>query len=117
MSSEAERMSQLEILLNEAWRENRGEVLARVDMLRQMLVAARAGTLDRTARAEGDSMAHKLAGVLGTFGLREASRAALDIETMLAAEAELSDGNLEKFEASLAVIGEGLVKRDQQASA
>ena len=44
MSSEGERMAKLEDLLNDAWREHRAEVLARVEGLREDLGAARAGT-------------------------------------------------------------------------
>lgn len=115
MSSEAERAAQLEALLNEAWREHRAEVLARVTALQEVLGALREGTFDATARAQANSTAHKLAGVLGTFGLREASRAALEIETILARDAVITPEKLAAYEKHLRVIGEGLVKRDKQA--
>jgi HPt (histidine-containing phosphotransfer) domain-containing protein len=110
-------MAKLEELLNEAWREHRGEVLARVDTLRRTLVAARAGTLEKTAREQANSTAHKLAGVLGTFGLREASRAALEIERTLAPESMISPERLVEYETHLRVIGEGMLKRDAEAAA
>jgi HPt (histidine-containing phosphotransfer) domain-containing protein len=117
MSSEGERMAKLEDLLNEAWREHRGEVLARVDTLRETLSAARGGTLTESARAEANSTAHKLAGVLGTFGLREASRAALEIERTLAPDAQISEEKLREYEGHLRVIGQGMLKRDAEAAA
>jgi HPt (histidine-containing phosphotransfer) domain-containing protein len=116
MSSEGERMAKLEDLLNDAWREHRAEVLARVEGLREVLGAARAGTLDEAARAQANSTAHKLAGVLGTFGLRDASRAALEIERILAPDAEISPARLAEYEAHLGVIGEGMLKRDAEAA-
>jgi HPt (histidine-containing phosphotransfer) domain-containing protein len=116
MSSEGERMAKLEDLLNEAWREHRGEVLARVDTLRDTLAAARVGTLEKTAREQANSTAHKLAGVLGTFGLREASRAALEIERTLAPDALMSTEKLAEYEGHLRVIGEGMLKRDAEAA-
>ena len=110
-------MAKLEELLNEAWREHRGEVLARVDTLRETLAAARAGTLEKTAREQANSTAHKLAGVLGTFGLREASRAALEIERTLAPDSLMSPAKLAEYEALLSVIAEGMLKRDAEAAA
>ena len=115
MSSDAERAAQLETLLNEAWREYRSEVVTRITLLKDALAGARAGTLDETRRADANSMAHKLAGVLGTFGLREASRAAIEIELILTPGKEISQEKLRAYEAHLGVIGEGVVKRDAQA--
>jgi HPt (histidine-containing phosphotransfer) domain-containing protein len=116
MSSEGERMAKLEELLNEAWREYRTEIVSRVGGLREVLGAARAGALETPAREQANSTAHKLAGVLGTFGLRDASRAALEIERILAPGAGLSVEKLAEYEAHLAVIGEGLLKRDAEAA-
>jgi HPt (histidine-containing phosphotransfer) domain-containing protein len=110
-------MAKLEELLNEAWREHREEVLTRVDSLRETLAAANAGTLGKTAREQANSTAHKLAGVLGTFGLREASRAALEIERTLASDSLMSAEKLAEYERHLGVIGAGMLKRDAEAAA
>lgn len=116
MSSEAERAAQLEALLNEAWREHRGEVVARVSALKEVLAAIGTGNLDGAARAQANSTAHKVAGVLGTFGLRDASRAALEIETILAGAGVISAEKMKAYETHLGVIDEGVVKRDKQSA-
>jgi HPt (histidine-containing phosphotransfer) domain-containing protein len=115
MSSESERAAQLEALLNEAWKEHRAEVVGRVTELQDVFRALQAGALNLTARTHANSTAHKVAGVLGTFGLREASRAGLEIETLLAGAAPISPEKMREYERHLGVIGEGLMKRDRQA--
>ena len=66
--------------LNKLWRQYLPQIEDRVATLESAAIAFAAGTLSATDRDAANSAAHKLAGVLGTFGLDEG--------TVLAREAE-----------------------------
>jgi len=115
VSSDPEKTAKLEDLLNSAWREYRGDIQERLDAVRNACAMAQTGSLTDEFRAQANSAAHKLAGVLGTFGLKDASRIALEIETMLAPGAPLNPQQLVRFEEQLALIVQGIESRDRQA--
>jgi HPt (histidine-containing phosphotransfer) domain-containing protein len=70
----------LEELLNALWKNNYPILLERVKIMREASEKLVAGTLDAESRKAANSAAHKLSGVLGTFGLPEGSRLASQIE-------------------------------------
>jgi HPt (histidine-containing phosphotransfer) domain-containing protein len=113
MSSDEEKQAKLADLLNEAWREYRGEITGRVDAMREAIAQGAAGTLEISKRAEANSAAHKLAGALGTFGMRDASRAALQMEAMLVPDAPLGEQEIGRFHGLLQIIDEAVKLRDQ----
>lgn len=68
------------------WKSSRATVAERVLTLRNAQERLAEGALDRIARKDAESAAHKLAGILGTFGLPEGSALASKIEQLLAQE-------------------------------
>ncbi len=70
----------LKAMLAELWLRNRGAVLDRVAILRGALARAAEGRLDETSRLRAVDAAHKLAGVLGTFGLPRGTEFAREAE-------------------------------------
>ena len=81
---------ELEALLQTLWKSSRPTLLERLETLRDAQSKLAAGCLDDQTRKDAEAAAHKLAGVLGTFGLPEGSKLASQIEAMLAPEAELN---------------------------
>jgi HPt (histidine-containing phosphotransfer) domain-containing protein len=81
--------NQLQAMLRVLWRNNRATIDERVQRLREAQTQMSADQMDAAARKEAESAAHKLAGVLGTFGLPEGSRIASSIELLFAGDAPL----------------------------
>jgi HPt (histidine-containing phosphotransfer) domain-containing protein len=98
----------LDELLNALWKSNYPTLLERVKIMREASEKLAAGTLDAESRQAANSAAHKLSGVLGTFGLPEGSRLASQIEWRFdeKSSADEDSGELalliEKLEAILA---------------
>jgi diguanylate cyclase (GGDEF)-like protein len=69
--------------LAEIWTRTRDRVLERVDLLDQTGVAFLEGSLTAGLRKQAENAAHKLAGLLGTFGLAAGSRFARELERSL----------------------------------
>jgi Hpt domain-containing protein len=72
------------------WEEKRGIVLTRVSTIESAACGARCGSLTSATRRVGEYDAHKLAGLLGTFGFPAASELALEAEQLLRGEGTLS---------------------------
>jgi HPt (histidine-containing phosphotransfer) domain-containing protein len=81
---------ELEALLQTLWKSNYPTLLERVKTLRDAQSGLTVGTLDLETRKDAEAAAHKLAGVLGTFGLPEGSKLASTIELLFAQETELN---------------------------
>ena len=62
------------------WPRFKGTVLGRVEVVEQALSALLEGDLTDELRLKAEQEAHKLAGSVGSFGFKEASRLALEIE-------------------------------------
>lgn len=73
-------------MLAHLWEEHRSEIQARVEIIAEACAAVRSGTLTEKQRLEAHSAAHKLAGVLGTFGRQEGTDLARTIEKHFAPE-------------------------------
>lgn len=67
-------------ILRQIWLRNRPTTMERLDVVGSALAALAAGELDASRRETALSEAHKLRGILGTYGFAEGS--------VLAAEAE-----------------------------
>lgn len=66
------------------WQEHRAEFIARVDIIESAHASLAGGShLNFAERVEAASSAHKLAGVLGMFGLQDGTQAARNIENLL----------------------------------
>jgi HPt (histidine-containing phosphotransfer) domain-containing protein len=75
--------AQLAAKLNEIWRASRPLILERMAVLHATQSALAADLHDDEARRAGREAAHKLAGVLGTFGLPRGSEIASTLEGIL----------------------------------
>jgi diguanylate cyclase (GGDEF)-like protein len=71
-------------MVKELWEQARPVALERLNVVDDAVAAVMAGTLDDDLRDEAMRVAHKLAGSLGTFGLREATDRAAALETAFA---------------------------------
>lgn len=80
----------LEALLQTLWKSNYATILERLKTLRGAQNELAMGQLDNQTRSNAEAAAHKLAGVLGTFGLPEGSKFASMIEVLLAQETSLN---------------------------
>jgi HPt (histidine-containing phosphotransfer) domain-containing protein len=69
--------------LNELWRTNRPIILERMTILHAALKTLTRNPGDIEARSTGREAAHKLAGILGVFGLPQGSELASEIEDRL----------------------------------
>ncbi len=92
-----EKMRQL---LAQLWQQHYPAIQERIDILASAVQAARAGRLESTQKVEAESAAHKLAGVLGTFGREDGTKLARSIEKQLS-ETALSPSALDQLEALL----------------
>ena len=86
--------AQLAAKLNELWRASRPLILERMAVLHGTQTALAANLADTAARREGREAAHKLAGVLGTFGLPRGSELASALEKILMADTPLTAADL-----------------------
>jgi len=96
---------QLRAALATVWEKSLPLLRQRVQVLQQTMVHLRAGTLHATLREAAASEAHRLAGLLGTFGYPEGTEAARLLEVAL--DVPLPDTTatvLDGMEAAVAVL-------------
>lgn len=89
-SNQAGKSEKLEAMLRGMWKSSHATILERIETLRVAQAALAAGSLDDAARKNAESAAHKLAGILGTFGLPQGTQLASQIEALLASPSPLS---------------------------
>jgi hypothetical protein len=77
--------------LEAVWKNNLSKIAGRVLTLRFAEQSLAQGTLDQVGRKEAESAAHKLAGILGTFGLPQGTALASKIEVLLSGEAHIDE--------------------------
>ncbi len=65
------------------WTRFHGDFLLRLDVIDAAVLALGAGRLEEESRVAASQAAHKLAGVLGTFGLSEGTELARETELAL----------------------------------
>jgi len=73
----------LQAMLTALWRSNLNTIAGRLELVRLAHARAAEGTLDGRVRADGRDAAHKLSGILGTFGLPRGSVLAHQAELLL----------------------------------
>jgi len=78
------RTNGMEELLQALWTKNYGILEERLRLIRIAEEKLAGGLLDTQSRSDAESAAHKLAGILGTFGLSQGSALASKIEALLA---------------------------------
>lgn len=79
------------------WVQYQPQLEERVATLESAAAALSAHALSPDLRAEASSAAHKLAGVLGTFGLDEGTVLAREAETFYSSDARSEDGHANRL--------------------
>ncbi len=80
--------------LAELWKQHLPEIAERIAILERACAAWRSGTLSEQERRAATAAAHKLAGVLGTFGRMRGTELARDVEGMLQGTSPGNDDDL-----------------------
>jgi|SRR5882724_3249728 len=88
-------------LLATLWSRSRVTIGERLDILRTTHRVLRANPGDKNARRAGADAAHKLAGILGTFGLPDGTNLARQVEVMLESAAPISPFDLEALQRAI----------------
>jgi HPt (histidine-containing phosphotransfer) domain-containing protein len=84
MTSPSSQAEKLQEMLQAMWITSRPAILERFLTIRDAQKMLASGSLDEDARKNAESAAHKLAGVLGTFGLPQGTKLASQAEALLA---------------------------------
>jgi HPt (histidine-containing phosphotransfer) domain-containing protein len=88
-------------LLATLWSRSRETISERLDVLRTTHRALRANPADKNARRAGADAAHKLAGILGTFGLPDGTNLARHVEVTLESAAPIRTFDLESLQRAI----------------
>ena len=88
-------------LLTTLWSRSRETIGERGDILRTTHRILRTNPADKNARRAGADAAHKLAGILGTFGLPDGTNLARQVEVMLESTAPISPFDLEALQRTI----------------
>lgn len=91
----------LHLMLAGLWERSRKAVAERVEILREAKRLADKNMLDEAARLRAVDAAHKLAGVLGTFGLPRGTDLAREVEVTFGEQTKLSPAELNRLESIL----------------
>jgi HPt (histidine-containing phosphotransfer) domain-containing protein len=88
-------------LLATLWSRSQQNINERLDVLRTAHRTLRTNPADKSGRRAGADAAHKLAGILGTFGLPEGTNLARRIEVMLESAAPIRSFDLESLQRTI----------------
>jgi len=81
--------------LDALWTRFLPEIESRIAVLEAAAEASRASGLSAQRQAEAQSAAHKLAGVLGTFGLTRGTELAREVETVYSQQGGIDSAQAE----------------------
>lgn len=108
-SSQDERQAQYLDGLIQAWQAHKGESRERWHQLLQISQTIKTSGLDEQQQSQVQQIAHSLAGTLGTFGLMEGYRLALQIEQLLLqVGTALSPAQVAQFHTLVTTLGHAL---------
>ena len=99
-----DRAAQMHTMLCKLWESNRALIEERVEEMSSAVRALTSDPGDATARKQGGSAAHKLAGVLGTFGLQEGTEIARRAEQSLSDPAGLDRGSIAELSSAVEAL-------------
>ena len=85
-SDPSPKANTLQILLQQLWITSQTKVAQRIETLQHAQIRMEQNSLDARIRKQAADAAHKLAGILGTFGLPQGSTLALQVETAMESE-------------------------------
>jgi HPt (histidine-containing phosphotransfer) domain-containing protein len=88
-------------LLANLWSRSQQTISDRLDVLRTAHRSLRKDPADKAAHRAGADAAHKLAGILGTFGLPEGTNLARRIEVMMESGAPIRPFDLETLQRTI----------------
>jgi HPt (histidine-containing phosphotransfer) domain-containing protein len=97
--------------LTELWRNSRPTVLERVALLQASCESLSRNPADQEAKNQGRDASHKLAGVLGVFGLPQGSQIASAIEDILAADEPLTPAKLSTLSDQIAELESAIASK------
>ena len=83
--------------LHRLWNQYRGQIVERVSLIEEANRALSANKLSKNQQGEANSAAHKLAGVLGTFGLTRGTVLAREAELLYAGDEDPDPGSLPRL--------------------
>lgn len=87
MNDTQDHTKEIDDLLQSLWVKNYPILIERLALIRNATDKLNESSLDDQTRKAGEDAAHKLAGILGTFGLPRGSVLASKIEALLAGDA------------------------------
>lgn len=90
LPSQESRVPSLQEALAEAWEELKPNVLKQVVVLEEAVAAVLLGRLSAEVRRQASSEAHKLAGLVGSFGFSKGTELSRQIEDLLQSELSLN---------------------------
>lgn len=92
-----EQAAALSEALDMMWKKFLPDIQERVRVLQDAARASAAGVLTQEQRAGAQAAAHKLAGTLGTFGLKQGTELARQLEQMYSGSGALAADRLTKL--------------------
>ena len=95
------RSSKVRQVLQELWEANRGTIAERIAAIRSAYDLLSGAGLDASTREKAISAAHKLAGVLGTFGFPRGSELALQTQLLLEVDGPVVPAEIARLKAML----------------
>lgn len=110
--SDAERLQEFKQDLINLWQELQPEVLEQARILAQTVAHLQAGTSSLSLQEPAIVCAHKLVGIVGTYGFRRSSQRARQIETLLKAGL----GNAHSNPQWISALGDQVVALQQELS-
>ncbi len=110
-----EATGKLHELLTTLWSRSRQTIVERVDVLRAAHRSLRVNPSDAHALHDGADAAHKLAGILGTFGLPEGTNIARRIEVMMESGAPIRSFDLETLQVSIEQLHQMIEAKSKDA--
>jgi HPt (histidine-containing phosphotransfer) domain-containing protein len=96
--------AQVAARLAEIWRKSRPVVMERLEVLRTAHQRLSEDTQDAAARELGREAAHRLAGILGVFGLAQGGEIASEMEGLLKSPDPLTTNELTQLGTQLAAL-------------
>jgi HPt (histidine-containing phosphotransfer) domain-containing protein len=102
----------IQAMLQVMWKNSRATIAERVRTLRHAQEKLAKGALEGKERKEAESAAHKLAGILGTFGLPQGTALASRIENLLATEGPIKEQHQQELATCLLDLEAQIASKD-----
>ncbi|KAA6461785.1 Hpt domain-containing protein [Acidobacteria bacterium AB60] len=83
--------------LDRLWKQHHPQIVERVSQIESATRALQANELSKDQQGQANAAAHKLAGVLGTFGLTKGTVLAREAELLYAGDAEPDPGSVPRL--------------------